>query len=370
MTAAALKVLRALRRSKRRVGRLTTAAERAVIGLNRMRGRAYIPHPRRQLYIETSGICNLKCRFCAYTKKTISRETMPMARFESVVEQATAMGYREFGLTPTTGDVFFDREFLRKLEYLEANVHVDQYHFYTNFVLPDVPLIEQVTRLRKLSCLTISIYGHDLPTFVKFAGSNEASYRRLVRNLEALSKTAPGVGVMVLWRTEEGFSGWRTHESDLCKAVLAVERVHQPLVEFNQWFDNWGGLVSDADVADLGISLTAEREVPKNGACSLIFGKNQIMADGTVNACACRDANATLAQGHVDTTPLAQLLSTDNPAFAALIERQQQGRFDPVCASCTFYRSIYKPPLLTRRASGPFLSMEQFEAAVRTGPRT
>jgi MoaA/NifB/PqqE/SkfB family radical SAM enzyme len=37
---------------------------------SRLAGKSYVPHPRKSIFIETSGRCNLACRFCAYAKIT------------------------------------------------------------------------------------------------------------------------------------------------------------------------------------------------------------------------------------------------------------------------------------------------------------
>ena len=39
--------------------------------------------------------------------------------FIKVVNQAIEMGYKNIGLTPTTGDIFMDKEIFNKIKYLE-----------------------------------------------------------------------------------------------------------------------------------------------------------------------------------------------------------------------------------------------------------
>lgn len=45
------------------------AASALEINFNRLLGREFIPAQPDMLCIETSSLCNLKCRFCAYVKK-------------------------------------------------------------------------------------------------------------------------------------------------------------------------------------------------------------------------------------------------------------------------------------------------------------
>ena len=64
--------------------------------------------------------CNLSCKFCAYNKRdldVVPYKTMSND-FIKVVNQAIEMGYKNIGLTPTTGDIFMDRN-SNKIKYLE-----------------------------------------------------------------------------------------------------------------------------------------------------------------------------------------------------------------------------------------------------------
>src|SRR5262249_41811270 len=125
------------------------------------------------LHIETSSLCNLDCRFCAYGKKQSPKVSMSHALFQSCVEQAVALGYRHFELTPCTGDVFMDRHIFDKLGLLEGRAEVAGYGFYTNFTVLDARDVRQLVKLEKLDGLTISIYGHDLDSFKAITRSTE-----------------------------------------------------------------------------------------------------------------------------------------------------------------------------------------------------
>ena len=71
--------------------------------------------------------------------------------FRDVIEQAVAMGYDRFGLTPITGDIFVDKHVFEKLAWLESHPKVREFHFYTNFILPDREGIHMLAALKKLS---------------------------------------------------------------------------------------------------------------------------------------------------------------------------------------------------------------------------
>ena len=87
--------------------------------------------------IETSSVCNLDCRFCAYVKKQSAKVTMAKELFRDCVEQAVAMGFCRAHLTPCTGDVFMDRGLFDKLALLDEHPGIVDYGFFTNFTIPD-----------------------------------------------------------------------------------------------------------------------------------------------------------------------------------------------------------------------------------------
>src|SRR5882672_7085887 len=120
------------------------------INFNRLAGREFIPAAPDMLFVETSSLCNLKCRFCAYEKKQSPKVSMPDEFFRNCIRQATAMGYRQFELTPCTGDIFMDRHIFNKLQYLQDDPAVESFQFFTNFTIPKTKDIERIFKFDKL----------------------------------------------------------------------------------------------------------------------------------------------------------------------------------------------------------------------------
>ena len=264
------------------------------INFNRMAGREFIPITAGVLSIETSSYCNLKCKFCAYVKKQSPKVSMKDAFFEDCVRQAVALGYRQFEMTPCTGDIFMDRHIFNKFQFLEQHPEVQGFQFFTNFTIPRKSDIERLFRFSKLKYLTVSLYGHDLPSFVAITKSTEKVYKRLIANLEtllALQKETP-IPLMVCVRSTRDAP--RLPSSDLLKLV---ERFKRAGVEVRRThvYNNWGGYITQEDVHDLAIDVTSSEAMYKNGACVKLFTSVLVMATGIVNGCSCRDVDATCA---------------------------------------------------------------------------
>ena len=318
----------------------------AEINLNAALGRHFIPPPRLRITIETAGLCNLSCKFCAYSKKELAKVIMPMNLFQEVVNQSADMGFSVINLTPLTGDVFMDKGILDKMQYLDNHPKIKWYDFFTNFIVPSEEKIQELFKLRKLSFMHVSLYGHDEKTFCDLTQGTKKEYQRLVRNLKYLYEIYDKENSFPLrmnWRTVSGFSESATPQSELQEIVFNFEKKHKIVCENIFLYNNWGGLVTNEDVQSVGIRVNDGSKVYKKGLCNLIFHFGGILADGRVDACVCRDANGSLVVGDLKKEPLSYILSLNNPLYAAIIQEQMENQFRPVCQSCDLYQSLYKP---------------------------
>lgn len=334
--------------------------------VNKRLGREFIPAGPGSFNIETSSACNLKCRFCAYEKKSSPRLNMPEATFADTVEQALTLGFNEFHLTPTTGDVFMDKRVYEKFDYLEAHPGVRAYHFFTNLTIPTPAQIEQLIRLKKLSRITVSIYGHDEASFIAIAQAPAKVHQRLLDNLEALLALRERWPFALTFGFRSTFDAPSHTDGPLLDLLARFKAAGVPVHASHGLYNNWGGYITQADVAGLNVRILDGRRTPKLGPCVKLFDGFQVMATGVVNGCSCRDVDATLQIGHVGEQPLASILSGDNPRYRAIIDEQERGEFRPVCEGCDFYRSIYHLPSSFRRAGTAMHNRRQFFATLES----
>lgn len=336
-----------------------SAAALLRLNLGRRAGRARVPHPRSLLFIEPVTHCNLGCKFCTYRQNRRPHSVMSLESFTGVVDQAVAMGFGRFALTPINGDIFVDKGILAKLDWLERRDGVSGILAYTNFVAARPEAIERLTALERLELFNISVYGHDPGSFTAIADRSEAQYHRLVDNLERLAVLLPKArrpqAFQISIRAARGFDLDRAPDSRLV-AVLRRLRGQGMALSVQSRCDDWGGLIGTEDMAGLDMDLIRGRLLYKQGACTLPFNSVQVLADGRVNACACRDVDAQLQIGDLGTDSLAHILSGRNRTYVELIENQQAGRFPDVCKGCSFYRSIYDPQVEPSDA----LSLDEF----------
>ena len=318
-----------------------------VMKFNHLFGIQKIPDILNNIYIENTSKCNLKCKFCAYDKRDLEEvpyETMTQDFFENVVNQSLDMGYKNIGLTPTTGDIFMDKNLSDKIEYLENQSRLNGYFFYTNFIPTKKNQIDNLFKLKKLKSMGISIYGHDQDSFSKFSKGTKNAYFKLIENLiyfkEALRSNKINFDIEISQRTDLSFNISNSN-NDLSLIIKDILRNNKISYDKNSTFNNWGGIISNSDISDLNIKLNNSKTT-KTGSCSLIYSRLIIAPNGLVNACACRDANFTLKIGNIKNDKLKNIINLKNPTYKNLIYRQEKNDFPKVCKSCDFYRSIYQ----------------------------
>jgi MoaA/NifB/PqqE/SkfB family radical SAM enzyme len=331
------------------------------ITVNRLLKREFIPAEDAVFHLETSGACNLKCWFCAYEKKASPKVSMPNDLFFDCAGQAIALGYARFDLTPSTGDVFMDKRVFEKFAWLDAHPEVEEYAFFTNLTIPKTDGIAKLVQLKKLRHLTISIYGHDRESFMAITKSTAQVYRRLINNLESLLALKEQWNFDVAIGFRSTFKVPKQDASELMKVLRRFEESGVPVRPSHGIYNNWGGYISQADVSGLDMHITSTELTYKFGACVKLFDSVQVMATGVVNACACRDVDATLRIGDARTSRLADIISIRNAEYMRIIDEQQRGNFRPVCQGCDFYKSIYHQRSEYRRNKVMTQSLRQFK---------
>ncbi|MEK7234271.1 MAG: radical SAM protein [Elusimicrobiota bacterium] len=288
----------------------------------------------QSLYIEGTNICNARCIFCAYPQMMRPKKTMPLDHFKNVIDQYALMGGSEVDLTPIVGDPFADRFLFERLDYLNSLPDIRRFHFFTNAILmgsEDYP--------------KLAAYGSKLTVYNSFGGFTRPVYHQVmgvdkfdeavgaIRGLiEAKRRSGSELGIQVNLRVPPGDAKgefWDYLRSCAAEGLISIDGINA--------FDSWAGAIKEEDLASAGL---AARPMPeKRGPCHRLLTTPVVLADGRVNACACRDVEAELIIGDLKDQSLAQILSGDK--LHELIEQHDRGEFPPVCQRCTYYDSLY-----------------------------
>ncbi|MBC8269336.1 MAG: SPASM domain-containing protein [Rhodospirillaceae bacterium] len=236
-----------------------------------------------------------------------------------------------------------DKNIIKRMQYIEASA-IETHLFYTNLIGANKASIESLFAMKKLSFMEISVYGHDLDSFRNITGRGEEQYRRLIDNLAILESLyplkSPDLNIVIGIRTYRSFQFGKNPNNGLLEKIEILRKAGVK-VGLSCQIDNWGGDITQSDIADIEMDLSDGKNLYRKGPCGLPFDSIQITATGKVNACACRDPRGSLMLGDISNSPLADILSSKNEKWMKIISDHESGHFNEVCSSCGFYRSIY-----------------------------
>ena len=288
----------------------------------------------RNLHIEATNVCNAKCTFCAYPQMERAKETMPMDTFKAIIDEYVDMGGRGVSLTPIVGDPFVDRHLFERLDYLNQKSEIQGFYFYTNAILMKPAVIDRLLAYSDKLSIFVSFGGFDRKTYKAIMG---VDYFDLVcANIEAFvaakRQSQSSIAFSLALRCPP--SNWQGKFWEKCQAyqqqgLMKIEVIHT--------FDSWAGKVRTQDLEQVGLDAT--QPPYKRGACELLFAKPIVLANGKINACACRDVEAELIVGDLADAPLKEIWA--GQGISNIIEQHERGDFPEVCRRCTWYNSIY-----------------------------
>lgn len=290
----------------------------------------------RALHIEATNACNARCVFCAYDQMQRPKVVMGMPDFERVVDQYVAMGGSHVSLTPIVGDPFVDPHLFARLDRLAQTPGIRGFYFFTNAILMTPEASERLLALGERLTVCVSLGGFDAPTYERVMGVDR--FETVWENLRAFvdlrgqSASAPRLEIH-LRCPESRCAGPRwaeLHEWE-SRGLVVLARIDT--------YDSWAGRIDRRTLEAAGLKA---RPMPyKRGACELLYMKPVVLADGEVNACACRDVEAELRVGNLDHQSLEQVWK--GTAVEELVARHERGDYPDVCRRCTYYVSVYNP---------------------------
>lgn len=288
----------------------------------------------RGLHVEGTNICNAKCVFCAYPQMERRKTSMPMEAFKGVVEQYLAMGGRSVSLTPIVGDPFVDKDVFERLDYLMGLDGVKSISFYTNAILMTPEKSERLMAYAEKLHVHVSWGGFDEATWNTIMGVKkfEAARDAVLAFLEVKERTGTKIPFTLALRCPDSAC-----KGPLWETLHAHEKAGRVEIAGMPDYDSWAGKI--APEALLGVGLVPRTMPYKRGACELLFTKPVVLANGDVNACACRDVEAELIVGNVHEQPLDEIWA--GKGIDDLIERHEKGDYPDVCKRCTYFVSVY-----------------------------
>jgi len=282
--------------------------------------------------VEPTNLCNANCTFCGYRFQSRGRGVMGMGVFQRAVDEYCLLGGGDLNLTPTVGEPLLDETLADKIGYARDKKEVKRIWFYSNLIdMSRVDLNDLLTS--GLSELRISTCIKDEETYRKIYRSSH--YQRMLDNIVKLVEVNQSLGqpvhLMLFLRLPKPFS-----ESQKAKDFQRIVQYfpRKDVIVLDDAYDSWGGRVKEEDLPQGNLIYDNTLDQSKE-PCSELYRRMNILYDGSVNNCVCRDLDAALKIGDVNKSSLAEIWR--GKELGGLRSRWSQGVVPDTCRGCQRY---------------------------------
>jgi hypothetical protein len=258
---------------------------------------------------------------------------MGMSVFEYVVDEFTDTfgNISLIDMTPIVGEITQTPDWLKMLEYLHKNDHIEKFDFVTNFLnYSNLDILKLMEYSDKFSMI-ISVYGHDRQSFLENTGED-----RWFDFLESLTNLQEMIALrhyrcfpITFYFRHRPFNEFPKN-SFAYKFIKAVQLISKTPVTFDSSManlnHNWAGQV------DVPAPVHAH---PRIGAhaptCVHAILQNCVLPNGDITLCGMNDFKSELIIGNLFHQSLKEIYSRDSK-YALYTSHHP-----PLCTKCTEY---------------------------------
>lgn len=287
---------------------------------------------------EVSSACNARCIFCLYpeiVKSGKRLKNMDAETFEKALENIKQTHYSLLSFTPTTGDIFMNKDWFIYVDKIRALKNIKQIFFYSNAILLNEEnqdkLIEilKKDKTHKIFALLFSVGGTDRETYNTMFGVDK--FDVVKENINNFLKKLQAEDIIVKVGLE--FRLPKDTKLDFNKAKLLFNQTDYEFcsidVLYKYMYNNHIAKLNNLD-------YMVEVKNPKR-ACSYLH-KTRYAADGGVWADGCMISEMpndySLKLGEVSDS--IELIEKNRKKI--ITDWEQENKIPKPCQGCSFYR--------------------------------
>jgi MoaA/NifB/PqqE/SkfB family radical SAM enzyme len=265
--------------------------------------------------------CNLNCVFCrgGINKDSLSEysryKVMSTEEFKDIATRCVSSGIKFFDLTPAIGEPFLDKDFIDKLEILDATEEITEYTFTTNLLLVGDQDVRRLSKLKKL-VLDVSLYGESREEFNR--STNKDKFDLFLEKLEMLYTECNSLKIRFIQRCN------LSEESKLSKYITSF-RVNKNanLVESERYNLNRAGNIENSD----------NKPRTRSGVCPYGPGANGgVVTGGNVLFCPFHDLKRKGVMGNIFKSSLSEIYK-DKP-WRDILNLHTNNNYTGMCENC------------------------------------
>lgn len=291
-----------------------------------------------QLFIETSNICNANCIFCGYQFDKRKKKIMELKLFKQLVTEYKNIGGQIVNLTPFSGEVFMDKDFLEKVGFAHS-LGFKEINTYSNLTLAHKFGFKNILN-SGLTSLAISVAPLDAALYEKIYRTKH--YKQVLDNILNLltyfnSSNASSVkNIHIGFRSNMSLAECRSLPDFMKIEHLLSENV---AVTAMTNYDSWMGMIKEENLLT-GMTLKSPC-FDKNTPCDRLF-MLKINSDGSYRACGCRyDYSVQIDEFLIGHTSDMSILQAYNSPKLENMKTSFNKDCPPVaCKKCSWYENF------------------------------
>ena len=294
--------------------------------------------------VEVTNICCANCSFCGYRFQQRKKGVMEEAVFRKGIDDYCEIGGGGINLTPTVGEPMIDKNLTDKIRYARSKKKITDIWFYTNLIpLSNSSVNDLLTS--GLTTLKISTCIENAESFKRIYKVD--CYQKVLKNIihicESNERLNKPVNIQLSMRVPKPFSKI-TDNMDF-KSIKQYFKEDE-IYFFDELYDSWSGRIKEIDLPPGNKLYKNVYDITKE-PCYELFRRINVLYDGNVNFCICRDLNADLKIGNIMENNLIDIWRGSK--IANLRKNWLLGNVPDMCLECqkykpvsTFYSTHYK----------------------------
>ena len=311
----------------------------------------YPPFPSKNLLIEVTNACNLKCIFCANRKMTRKRQFISPDTVKKVLTEAYALGTREVGFY-STGEPLLCKQLPLYIS-LAKKIGFDYVYITTNGILASTDIVENLANCG-MDSIKFSINAIDPKSYLFIHGYDyyDAVMEHLIQTYKLRQDNDYTYKIFVSYiatkYTFESIEAIRNHFIKYCDDVVVLNTINQ------------SGLTPEVGhllrCDSNNFSVNIELATP----CNLLFNSINVTSEGYLTAC-CADFQNYLVYADLNKTSLKEAWHNDT-----IVDFRKKHIEGDVCGSLCdncINNLLSAPAPLNKDVSTPFSEHSMFSEA-------
>jgi radical SAM protein with 4Fe4S-binding SPASM domain len=285
--------------------------------------------------VEPTNLCDARCPYCPYRFSKEAKKVMPLDLYKKAIEQYDTFGGGGLALTPTIGEPLMDKTIINKIRIARSYPSIRNIFFYTNLLnLNQFDVKELLTSGISRISVSTTIGSRDMYFRLCGVDKYDLLFANLIKLLETNKSLINPVNIILALRVDKTFDLYNNNDYKKILSLIDEKKITQ--IPSDRGYDNWGGIIEEKHLPEKAIFRQSKKD--KSEPCAELYRRINVLANGDVNFCVCRDYNYEMIIGNIHKEDMLTIWR--GRVLNALRDNWKQGKMPKICENCTMYKPL------------------------------